>query len=123
MAYEVAGMKLGVLPAGEDLSAAQFLFVKVNASSQIVKCTVSGESPDGVLQSKVASGQPADVDRNGVSKVVAGPGGITAGNDVTTNASGQAITAASGDFIAGRCILSAASGAFGTVSLTRSGKK
>jgi hypothetical protein len=123
MAFEIPGHSLGILAAGQDLSAAQFLFVKVNTVGEIVKCSVSGEGADGVLQNKPVSGQSATVDRDGISKVVAGGGGIAVADLVTPNASGQAILAATGDFVAGRCLVAAGSGQIGTITLKAQGKK
>jgi hypothetical protein len=108
--------------AGADLSASQHLFVVVNASGKAVVAG-AGVAIDGVLQNNPAADQAATVWGLGsVSKVVAGAA-VAAGALVTPNASGQAITAVSGNYIAGRA-LNAATGAGQKVSvwLTQPGR-
>src|SRR5262245_25714320 len=79
------------LPAGADLSAKQFFFVKVNSSGQVV-LTGAGETAIGILQNNPASGLMATVRILGKSLAKSG-GSITAGNLVTSNASGKAAAA------------------------------
>jgi hypothetical protein len=81
------------LVAGADLSAQQFRFVKLNATGQVVACSVAGESAFGVLQDKPdAAGRAASVATLGVSKVLAGA--TIAPNDlVATDAQGRAVPA------------------------------
>lgn len=60
-------------PAGADLSSAgQFLFVKLNGSSQLVLADTAGEAALGVLQNAPASGAIGRVRTHGVSKIIAG---------------------------------------------------
>lgn len=59
--------------AGADLSATgQYLFVKLNGSSQVVLADAAGEAVLGVLQNAPASGAVGIVRRRGPSRVVAG---------------------------------------------------
>lgn len=110
MAYEVPGFVLGTVTAAADLSAAQFLCVKVTAANAVNVATVAGEYVVGILQSKPASGQPADVMVHGVSKAVSGAA-ISAGAKIMTNASGKVITGATaGSHVIGTA-LEAATGA------------
>lgn len=61
----------------------------------------------GVLQNRANSGRSATVGYLGESKVVAG-GVVAVGVIITTNASGRATAAVSGDLAVGRAITSAA---------------
>ena len=60
----------------------------------------------GVLQNNPNSGQHVTIGYAGESKVVAG-GSISAGVQFTTNASGRATAAASGDLVVGRALTAA----------------
>lgn len=90
------------LPAAADLSASQYRFVDVNSSGQAAVVASAGAKGVGVLSNKpLGVGQAATVDYSGVTKVVTGSGGLTAGNKVQSDASGGAIVAASGDHVFG----------------------
>lgn len=80
------------LPAAADLSASQFLAVKVDSNGRAAVAG-AGEFCVGILQNKPGSGQAATVAYAGISKVVAG-GNITAGMSVAANASGKLVNAA-----------------------------
>lgn len=97
------------LPAGGDLSANQFKFVKVNSSGQVVACG-DGEAAVGVLQNDPrAAGRDAAVAIAGVVKTKA-EGTIAAGAAVASDADGGAVVAATGDVILGTAITGGASG-------------
>lgn len=101
MSYQSHGFKVGVLTASADLSSSQFLFVKASGVGTVAVCAASTDAPIGVLQNKPTSGQEAEIVNGGITKVVAGAA-VTAGAEVMSNASGQAITAATaGNRIAG----------------------
>lgn len=71
MAYEIAGYALRItLPAGADLSAKQYYFVKVNTSGEAVLCAAATDRPIGVLQNTPESGEEASVLVVGGTKVV-----------------------------------------------------
>ena len=92
MAYENPGMCVS-LSAGEDLSAAQFHFVKLSANNTVVLCAGVTDIPAGVLQNKPsAAGQVAEVMLWGVSKLRVGAVALTYGLAVGTNATGEAVT-------------------------------
>lgn len=115
MSWEKVGATLPGLVAGADLTASQHLFVVVNASGKAAVAG-AGVAIDGVLQNKPDTDQAATVWGCGsVSKVVAGAA-VAAGALVAPNASGQAITAVSGNYIAGRA-LNAATGAGQLISV------
>lgn len=108
MAIEKVGMTLPAVTAAADLSAAQFLFVKITGELAI-NLAGAGEAVDGVLQNKpAAAGRAATVWGPGTaSKVVAGAA-VAAGADVTPDAAGKAVTSATGNYIAGKCMTAAA---------------
>lgn len=96
------------LEASGDLSADQFRFMTVDASGQAERAG-AGVSALGVLQDKpAAAGRAASVSKPGsTTKVVAGAA-VAAGADVTSDASGRAVTSSSGNYIAGKARTAAA---------------
>lgn len=114
MAYEFSSYSVKVsLVAGADLSAAQFKFVKLNSSGDVVLAAATTDRPIGVLQNAPLSGQEAEVLIVGGTKLVAG-GSITEGAALgTTNAgAGKALTVGTDTtaYILGSAITEAASG-------------
>jgi hypothetical protein len=76
-------------PAGADLSTKQYFIVKLNASGQVV-LAVAGQG-DFILLNKPTSGQVAEVaPLDGRLCKVSASGVLTAGNDFTSDANGQA---------------------------------
>lgn len=87
--------------AGEDLSAAQFHFVTLEADGQVDLADSAGENCIGVLlNSPAAAGRAATVAISGKVMVEAGAS-VTAGDKLQTNAAGEAETAATGDYVMG----------------------
>jgi hypothetical protein len=118
MAYEINNYSLKItLVAGADLSAAQYTFVKLDATGGVIQCSAVTDAPIGVLQNNPSSGQEAEVVVAGGTKVKVGAA-ITAGNLQTTalgtSAAGLAVAKVLGtdttNFSVGRP-LSAAGGA------------
>ena len=105
MAYEIPGFSFP-LPAGVDFTGgAQFRFVDVSSTGKAVNPVANGRSI-GVRQNRPKLNEGTTIVVNGVSIVEAG-GAITAGALVTTNAVGQAVTAAVGNSVNGRALESA----------------
>jgi hypothetical protein len=77
-----------VLPAGADLSARQFRFVKKDAGTYVL-CDNVVDMPAGVLQNKPALGEPCEVIKFGPTKVSTAAA-TTAGWLIGTDANGQA---------------------------------
>lgn len=99
------------LPAGADLSSDQFKFVKLS-SGQVVLQDSAGASCLGVLITPAsAAGRAVEVATGSgqVVKVIAG-GTVAVDAKVQSDASGLAITAASGDHVQGTCVKGGASG-------------
>lgn len=110
------------LEAGADLSAGQFRFVLVAADGQVDLVSAAGGDSDGVLLNDPdAAGKAATVAYAGRVKVVIGVGGLVAGNKVQSDASGEAILAASGDHVLGKCLVGGAAGELGEVLLSAQG--
>lgn len=100
------------IPANADLSTNQYFFVKITNSSGTGQVALAGdgEFAIGVLQNKPsAAGDVAKVAISGIAKVEAG-GSITAGDPVAVDASGNAVSASSGDIVVAVAVNSADDG-------------
>lgn len=97
MAYEFSNYAVKVtLVAGEDLSAKQYHFVKIdNGTGKAVAVNGATDRPFGVLQNNPTSGQEAEVLITGGTKITAG-GTASAGQPLFASASGNAVTLAFG---------------------------
>lgn len=105
MAYEVPGFSF-TLPAGADFTASkQFRFVDVNNAGKAVAPTAGG-GVVGVRQITPRLNEACTIVHSGISFVEAG-GVITAGDLIATNATGQAVEAATGNVVLGRALESA----------------
>lgn len=92
MAYEIAAYATKItLVAGADLSAKQYLLVKLDANGKAVVCSGATDVPIGVLQNAPSSGQEAEVVVVGGTKIVAG-GTINEGELIGTDANAKADT-------------------------------
>jgi hypothetical protein len=122
MAWEKVGPTLPGMVAGADLTAAQHRFVVVDSSGTVVLAG-AGVAVDGVLQNNPNTDHAATVWGIGsVSKVEAGAA-VAQGAFVTPNATGQAVTAATTNYIAGRALGAATgSGQFISVWQTSPGR-
>lgn len=82
--------------AGEDLSAKQFCFVKIdNGDGEVVAVNGATDRPIGVLQNAPTAGQAAEVTISGGTKVACG-GSASFGQPLFSSASGTAVTLAFG---------------------------
>lgn len=97
------GLKCISRLANADLSASQFCFVVVNSSGNVATAG-TGAKIDGVLQNKPgAAARAATMAIDGVTKVRVGAA-VTAGDDLTPDSTGRAVTGATGDVIGGRAL-------------------
>lgn len=78
-----------VLTAAADLTAAQYHFVKLDGSGDVVLCSAAGEEPLGVLQNAPNTGEPAVVRVDGVTQLV-GSTNLAVGARVATTNAGRA---------------------------------
>jgi hypothetical protein len=86
----------GFFTAAADLSADQFLFVKLTGDNQVNVCTAITDKPIGVLYNKPdAAGKSAEVLMCGIGKVVA-TASIAAGALIGTTNAGKAVALVAG---------------------------
>jgi len=109
------------MTAGADLSAKQWTFVKMNTTDRTVISATDGDAAMGVLINDPESGEAATVVTHGRVIVEVGTGGLTAGDNVASDASGEAITAASTDIVVGQALEDAAAGTRATIDFFRGG--
>jgi hypothetical protein len=107
--------------AGEDLSAAQFTFVKMNTTDRTVVAAANADAADGVLINDPVSGGAATVVTFGRVIVLVGTGGLTAGDLVGVDANGAAVTAATSDIVVGKCVDGASAAEYATIDFFRGG--
>lgn len=136
MAFDVSPVCLS-LPASADLSTKQYYLVEIANTGKVSVCNAAGEMALGVLQDKpAADGRVGQVAVAGVTKVVAGSGGIDEGDLVTTDAGGKCIVAAKaytdtqagaaqdaliGSYVIGVCVKAAAADAIGSIFINHMG--
>jgi hypothetical protein len=120
MAYEFSNYSVKTtLVAGENLSAKQYHFVKIdNGTGKAVAVSAATDRPIGVLQNNPTSGQEAEVLIVGGTKLKAG-GSASAGQALFASASATGVTLAFGTtgsaaYSVGTFITSATSGAIAT---------
>ena len=106
--------------AGEDLSSAQFKFVTLESDGQIDLADAAGENAIGVLLNDPAAGEAATVAISGKVMVTSG-GTIAAGAQIQTDASGDALTAATGDVVLGYALEAAVDGQVFAIELIQGG--
>lgn len=108
--------------ASADLSASQFCAVALNSSSQVALPS-AGADIYGVLQNKpTAQARAAELRILGLTKMVVGSGGVTAGDKIMVDGNGKAVTATTGNFVVGIAEDTAAAGALTTVLIRPGGK-
>lgn len=97
--------------AGGDLSDTLYHILRTSGADQVNIASHAAAAfavgAAGVQQSRADSGQNVSVGVMGESKVVAGAA-ITVNNLITTNGSGRAVAATSGDLVVGRALVAAA---------------
>ncbi len=85
----------GVVP-GAASGSGQYLFVTISGGRTVAPNGSAGGQCYGILQNAPKTGQAADVGILGISKVVTGSGGVTAGSPIASDANGCAVVWASG---------------------------
>lgn len=120
MAYEFSNAAVKVSRvAGEDLSSAQYKFVKLDNGDGTVKAVDGAtDRPFGVLQNDPESGEIAEITIVGGTKVNAG-GTASVGQPLFANASANAVTLGVGTtgsaaYLVGTFVEDAAAGAITT---------
>lgn len=94
--------------AATDLTACQYHIARYSAANQVnIGSLATTEQLCGVIQTVTKSGQHVTVADGGEGYVIAG-GALTANALITTNGSGRAAAAGSGQVIVGRVLEAAA---------------
>ena len=106
--------------AGEDLSSSQFKFVTLESDGQVDLADSAGENCIGVVINDPASGGEATVVVSGKTVVTSG-GTIAAGAAIATDASGDAVTAASTNIIMGYALEAGVDGQVIAIELIQGG--
>ena len=106
--------------AGEDLSAAQFKFVTLEADGEVDLADSAGENCLGVCLVGGAAGAAVTIAITGKVLVEAG-GNITAGAAVQAGADGTALAAASGDVVMGYALEAGIDGQIIAIELIQGG--
>lgn len=90
MAYEISNYSVKItLVAAADLSAKQYMFVKLDSAGKAAAITANTDRAIGVLQNAPTAGQEAQVLVVGGTKLVAGEA-ITEGAVLSTTSAGKA---------------------------------
>jgi hypothetical protein len=111
MAYEI--VKTKSIKATTAIPS-QFVFVKLDSNGQIVVAG-SGQYAIGVCQDKPGAGDPGAVCYPGdITKVLCG-GSFAAGQDVGSDASGNAVAAVTAGAVLGMALSAGASGSIATI--------
>ncbi len=108
--------------ANEDLSTAQYKIVNVDGDNGVKLRVAAGAGSLGVLDNKPKSGEHATVVVMGLTRAFAGAT-VTAGQFVTSTASGTFTNATSGQYIMGKSITGCASGSTFQLLLQHNGFK
>jgi hypothetical protein len=110
MAYELSDSQVVLsIPAGADLSAKQYTFVKLSGST-VISAAAATDLPIGVLLNDPTSGETAAVAVSGVIKLKASAA-ISVGALVGTTATGTGVSLTAGTdttkYILGRAVTAA----------------
>ena len=103
-----------------NLASSQFKFVTLEADGQVDLADSAGENCIGVVINDPASGGEATVVVSGKTVVTSG-GTIAAGAAIATDASGDAVTAASTNIIMGYALEAAVDGQIMAIELIQGG--
>lgn len=103
--------------AGADLSSSFQRFITLNTSGKAVLPS-AGAFAIGVTLDKAVSGAACPFQQLGIAQVIIGTGGLTPKDKVATDASGGAVTAATGNVILGVCVVGGSAGDVASVLLT-----
>lgn len=122
MAYEIPGFSF-TLVAAADLSTSQYCFVNADTTAAGSKAALpaAGGRAVGVLQNKPVAGAAGTIVATGISKVLVGAGGVTAGDNVKVTAAGAVILANAGSYAVGIALATGAAGTYVPVLLTPTG--
>jgi hypothetical protein len=92
----------------------------IPAGNVIVNPT-AGADCDYVIVGKALPGQPVECSVDGRTLITVGTGGLTAGQDVMSDANGNAVAWTSGNWILGTCLTTASAGSITDILFNRRG--
>lgn len=121
MAVELPLMAVPKFVAGEDLTDAQFKFVKIDSGDSVVLCDSATDIPVGVLQNAPDEGEQCQIMVAGISKVKVGGEGFSEGDEVAlrSDATVEEVNTdndpAAGDTIVGQGYLSGSDGEISSI--------
>lgn len=120
---ELVGLRRISVQASADLSTKQFYFMTINSSSQLATTTVAGGTTvDGILADKpAAAGRAGQLTLTGCIERITCGGTFAAGDNITSDANGKAVKAATGDTILGKAMVAGASGSIVSILFDRRG--
>jgi hypothetical protein len=105
-------------PAGADLSAKQYFFVKLNSDREAILTSAATDKIAGVLSNEPEEDEDATIITAGTAKVSAG-GTLSIGDYVTSDSAGEAVaTTTSGDVVRGIALEDAVDGDISEIDLT-----
>jgi hypothetical protein len=112
MAYDLVRMQKSI--KATVAITAQFVFVKLDSNGQVVLCG-SNQYAIGVTQDKPGAGDPCSVCGPGdITKVLCG-GTFLAGQDVCSDASGNAVAAVTAGAVLGMALTAGTAGSIATI--------
>lgn len=111
------GLQSRSVQAAGDLSSSQYRAVIIDATGRAALVSTLGGGIDGVLQNApAAAGRACEVAFDGTTQWMAG-GTIAVGADVSVDAAGRCITAATGQQVHGKALYAGVIGAIIPVKL------
>jgi len=109
MANLEQNLSLITMISADDMSAAQYRFVSIDADGKVA-LTGAGLKADGVNQEAPVVDEATVVAISGISFLEVGAGGVTAGDDVASDATGKVVAGVTDDSINGVAVATAAAG-------------
>ncbi len=119
MGYEVPIFNM-TLEAAADLSAKQYLAIKVDANGKAAVAG-DGENAIGILQNVPKAGQAATVMSLGISNAIYGDA-VTAGNNVAVDAAGKIVPAVGNDAVLGIALSTGVANQVGSIFIANRGR-
>lgn len=106
----------GFMIADADMTGSQYRLVKITGDAKVGICQAN-DGIYGILQNNPNVGQVANVRDLGISRVLVGVGGLTAGAFYKSDADGAAVPGAPASHAVGCCLIGAAEGGLASVTI------
>lgn len=120
MAFAHTNTVYGATVSGEDLTGKRYLAGVLDTNGEIVQATSAGGRIDGVILDESPEGISASLCIFGVERVVLG-GTVEINDDLSVDADGKFVTAASGDVVVGKALLGGSADDIGTAIIYGAG--